>query len=124
MIITDIPASSILASDTLQFNPGALLGIKINPASYTLVLPDVGMLIRQNVNIANTVTIPLNSAVAFPLNIVIMIDNMGIGQTTIVGKTGVVINSAGNKYKLKTQFSVASLIHVAKDTWLLSGDLI
>jgi hypothetical protein len=91
-------------------------------ASYTLVAQDVGRLIEMGVASANTVTVPLNSSVAFPLGAQINILQTGAGQTTIAGATaGVIINGTGTK--LRTQWSSATLIKRGTDTWVLIGDI-
>lgn len=90
-------------------------------ASYTLVAQDVGRLIEMGVASANTLTVPLNSSVAFPVGAQINILQTGAGQTTIAGAGGVTINGTGTK--LRVQWSSATLIKRATDTWVLIGDI-
>ena len=99
------------------------LTINDQTASYTLVLADAGKLVRENVASANNITVPPNSSVAFPIGTQIILNSKGVGQTTIVAGGGVTINSAGGALKLKVQYSTATLVKVATDTWLLSGDI-
>lgn len=102
----------------------SVLAINTHTASYTLVLGDGGSMVRQNVATANNVTVPLNASVAFPVGTQITIENTGAGQVTIVPTGGVTINSAGGALKLRVQFSAATLIKTATDTWSLSGDIV
>jgi hypothetical protein len=90
-------------------------------ASYTLIAQDVGRLIEMGVASANTLTVPLNSSVAFPIGAQINILQTGAGQTTIAGAGGVTINGTGTK--LRVQWSSATLIKRATDTWVLIGDI-
>jgi hypothetical protein len=47
----------------------------------------------------------------------------GAGQTTIAGTAGVTLNSTGGKTKTTGQYSVATLIKVDTDEWVLFGDI-
>lgn len=92
-------------------------------ASYTLILADAGKVVEMNVAAANTLTVPPNSAVAFPVGTVIEVYQMGAGATTIVAGTGVTIRSAGGSLALRTQYATASLRKRSTDAWVLAGDL-
>lgn len=92
-------------------------------ASYQIVLSDAIKLILMNVGTANNLTIPLNSSVAFPIGTQICIGQYGAGQTTIVATLGVTIRSSGGKLKLSGQYSMATIIKIGSDEWILSGDI-
>lgn len=92
-------------------------------ASYTLVLADSGKVVEMNVASANTLTVPPNSSVAFPIGTLIGIDQIGAGQTTITPGSGVTIRSSSSMVKLKGQYSSVSLRKRATDEWVLVGDL-
>ena len=90
--------------------------------AYTLVLTDAfKMVIMDNVS-ANTLTVPPNTAVAFPVNTRIDIGQDGTGQTTIAAGTGVTIRTPETR-KLRKQWSKASLICRAVDVWDIVGDM-
>ena len=72
---------------------------------------------------ANTVTVPPNSSVAFPVGSQLIILQTNTGQTTIAAGSGVTINSSGSKLKLTGQWSAATLIKRATNTWVLVGDI-
>lgn len=91
-------------------------------ASYTLVLADAGDLVEVSNASANNLTVPLNSSVAFPVGTQINILQTGAGQTTVVATGGVTINATPG-LKLRAQWSSATLIKRATDTWVLVGDL-
>lgn len=92
-------------------------------ASYTLVLSDAGKLIEVFNASANTVTIPLNSSVAFPTGTQILVTQVGSGQTSIAGDVGVTLNSKDGNVKLSAQYSAVTLIKRSTDSWFLFGDL-
>jgi len=91
-------------------------------ASYSLVLSDKGKLVEMNVGSANNLTVPLNSSQAFPVGTQINILQTGSGQTTVVATGGVTINGTPG-LKLRAQWSYATLIKRATDTWVLVGDI-
>ena len=91
-------------------------------ASYTLVAADRSKMVEMNVASANTLTVPLNSSVAFPVGTKIDILQVGAGQTTVAGAAGVTVNATPG-LKLRAQWGSATLIKRATDTWVLVGDL-
>lgn len=98
------------------------LVINAQTASYTLVLGDASKLVEISNAAANTLTVPLNSSVSYPVGTQINILQTGAGQTTITATGGVTINSAVG-LKLRTQWSAATLVKRATDTWVAFGDL-
>ena len=91
-------------------------------ASYTLVLSDKDKIVEMGVGSANNLTVPLNSSVAFPVGSQINILQTGSGQTTVVAAGGVTINATPG-LKIRAQWSYATLIKRATDTWVLVGDV-
>jgi hypothetical protein len=98
------------------------LVINTQTVSYTLVLSDASKLVEMNSASANNLTVPLNSAAAFPVGTQISVVQVGAGQTTIVATGGVTINATPG-LKLRAQWSAATLIKRATDTWVAVGDL-
>lgn len=91
--------------------------------SYTLVLGDAYKLIEMEVSTANTLTIPTNTSVAFPLGTQILVSQLGTGQTTITPAVGVTLRSSGGKTKTSAQYSMCTLIKRGTNEWYLSGDI-
>jgi hypothetical protein len=91
-------------------------------ASYTLVLGDKYKIVEVSNASANNLTVPLNATVAYPVGTEINIVQTGAGQTTVVATVGVTINGTPG-LKLRAQWSAATLIKRATDTWVLIGDL-
>ena len=91
-------------------------------ANYVLVLSDRNKIVEMDVVTANTLTVPPDSSVTFPTGTHITIIQTGTGQCTVTQGSGVTINATpGNK--LRAQWSGATLIKRAADTWVLIGDL-
>jgi hypothetical protein len=95
----------------------------IKTASYTLVLSDLGQIIRMNLTTDNNLTIPPNSSVAFPIGSVINIVQIGTGQTTIVAGSGVTLRSEGNKLKVKARYALCGAVKINTDEWVVFGNL-
>ena len=91
-------------------------------ASYTLVLSDRNKIIEMSVATANTLTVPPDSSVLFPTGTHITIIQTGAGQCTITEGGGVTVNATPGK-KMRAQWSGATLIKRAANTWVLIGDL-
>ena len=91
-------------------------------ASYTLVAADRGKLVEMNVASANTLTVPLNSTVPFPIGTQIDLLQVGAGKTTIAGAAGVTVNATPG-LAIRAQWGGATLIKRAENTWVLIGDL-
>jgi hypothetical protein len=95
-----------------------------NSYRYTLVLLDDGKLIEMNTSDGqgNTLEIPLNATVAFPVGTQIVVIQTGAGQTTVTGVLGVTVNATPGP-KLRATWSSATLIKRSTNTWVLVGDL-
>jgi citrate lyase gamma subunit len=90
--------------------------------SYTLVLGDANKLVEVNKATAATVTIPLNSSVAFPVGTQIHILQVGAGQVTIAGTGGVTVDGKPG-LKIIGQWRMATLIKRGTNTWVAVGGL-
>ena len=118
-------ASGVVFTDGTQTKEGVPSRTPIiqKTASYTLsALTERDDLIEMNSSSAMTLTIPLNSAVAFPVGTSLDILQTGTGQVTIAGDTGVTVNATPG-LKLRTQWSSATLFKRAENTWVVYGDL-
>lgn len=91
-------------------------------ASYTLVLADRNKIVEMGVATANTLTVPPDSSVLFPTGTHITVIQTGAGQCTVTQGAGVTVNATPG-LKLRAQWSGATLIKRAANTWVLIGDL-
>lgn len=90
--------------------------------SYTLVLSDAGKMVAMENAAANTLEVPPNSSVAFPVGTRIDITQDGAGQTTVLEGSGVSVTTR-KTLKLIGQNAKATLIKRATNTWDLVGEL-
>lgn len=121
---SSIPQSSVvsLVSDLASKFP---LNVSTNAqiSSYTLTISDAQKIIEMNVGTANTITIPLDSSVNFPVGTSILVVQTGTGQTTIAGASGVTVNSFIG-LKIIGRWAGATLIKRAANTWVAVGGLV
>lgn len=114
--VTNGAGSITLASTTTTCNT--------QTDSYALVIGDAGKLIIMNKASANTLTVPKNSSVAFATGTVVAVAQYGAGVTTIAPVDGdVTLRSAGALLNLYTQYSLAVMVKIGTDEWIVSGDL-
>lgn len=90
--------------------------------TYTLVLTDAGKLITLSNAAAIALTVPLASSVGYAIGTSIDMVQIGAGQVTVAGTGGVTVNATPG-LKFRAQYSAATLLKIAADTWILVGDL-
>jgi len=94
--------------------------------TYTLVITDNGRLVTLSNAAAITLTVPLNATVAYATGAIINVQQIGAGQVTIQGASGVTITSTGTTAttpKTRAQYSAASIIKTGTDSWTVIGDI-
>jgi hypothetical protein len=92
-------------------------------SNYTLVLSDASKIIEMNVGSANTVTVPTNASVAFPIGTEIIVMQYGAGNTTVVAASGVTIRSKDFSTRIGDQYTGATLIKRGTNEWYLIGNI-
>ena len=94
--------------------------------SYTLVLTDLYKLVTMSNGSANTLTVPLNSSVAFPYGAThatqITVANIGAGICTLTAAGGVTFISGDNYVALHQGYG-ATLVKIAENTWWITGGM-
>lgn len=124
------------AVETAKINDDAVTAAKLNDdvyskeltlnaqtGSYTLVLADAGKIVTMNVASANTVTVPPNASVAFPVGTNVTVIQTGAGQTTLTAGSGVTVNAFASDLLLSGQYAAATLVKTATDVWVAFGNL-
>ncbi len=94
--------------------------------TYTLVITDNGRLVTLSNAAAIALTVPLNATVAYATGAIINVQQIGAGQVTIQGASGVTITSTGataTTPKTRAQYSAASIIKTGTDSWTVIGDI-
>jgi len=123
---------AVQLSNAVTFNSTALVqGLLTNynvyntqTSSYTLVLSDASKIIEMNVGSANTVTIPTNASVAFPIGTEITVMQYGAGVTSIAVASGVTIVSKDSAYTIANRYTGLTLIKRATNEWYIIGNIV
>jgi len=92
----------------------------VRTANYTLALSDVAKVVAFDSSSNLTLTVPLNSSVAFPIGAVINVYRAGTGTVTVAGASGVTVRNVG---EITDQFGEVSLRKRGTDEWVLTGDI-
>ena len=135
-ITADLSTGQTLTNKTLTsptINTPSITGgswnIGINTqtgTSYTTVLADNGKLVTLSNAAAIAVTIPPNSSVTYPVGAQINMAQLGAGQVTVSGGSGVTIVSTGATAatpKARAQYSTLTAVQTSTDNWLVMGDI-
>jgi hypothetical protein len=118
-------SSGVAFSDGTQTKQGvpSISTISGKTDSYTLSnLDERDTIVELNKSTAVTLTIPADSSVNYPVGTTLDIIQTGAGQVTVAGAGGVTVNGTPG-LKLRTQWSSATLLKRAANTWLIFGDL-
>lgn len=92
--------------------------------NYTLQLSDALKFVTINSSSAATVTIPANSAVAFPVGTQILVGRKGSGNVSIAPASGVNINGATSSLNLANRWrGVVTLWKYGTNDWWVFGGL-
>jgi hypothetical protein len=132
-----VTTAKIAASVTLTTpNIGAAIGTSLfttnavvdHPATnsrttnYTLAIADDGIIIETNSTSSIAITVPADSTTNFPIGTRITIIRVNTGAASVVGALGVTVNATPG-LNLRAQWSAATLLKRAANTWVLMGDL-
>ena len=134
-----IPANSIstteLASDAVTqakiadraVGSAELKEITLNAqtTSYTPVLTDAQKIVTMSSSSALNFTIPTDASIAFQIGDQINILQLGTGQVTISAVTPATTSVVAQGSKLKTngQYSMATAVKIAANSWVVVGNL-
>jgi len=113
-------------SSTKEFTPNTITTNAQTGTTYTLALTDRDKLVTLSNASPITLTVPLNSSVAFATGAIINVQQIGAGQVTIQGDTGVTLTSTGataTTPKTRAQYSAISLVKTGTDSWTAIGDI-
>lgn len=91
--------------------------------SYTFLLADQGKLVTFDNGSPISVTVPKYGDVAFAIGQRIDLVQMGAGQVTVQGDSGVTINATPG-LNFRAQYSGATLLKIGTNNWILLGDLV
>lgn len=112
-------------TDAIQTRAGVPSISEFTQKTASYELDDLNLrdgIIEINSSSATTLTIPLDSSIDYPVGSSIDVIQTGTGTVTIGGELGVTVNATPGLI-LRTQWSSATLLKRASNTWLVYGDL-
>lgn len=115
----DVTGATVQVSGNISFTNSFNTRI----SNYTLVLGDQCRIIQTDNASANTVTVPTDASVNFPVGTEIAVIQYGTGQTTIVAASGVTIRSRNSYTKIADRYTGATLVKLGVNDWYLIGNL-
>ena len=115
--------ANVSASAAIDLGKLADATIDEQASSYTLALTDKNKFIKMTSGSANTVTVPTNASVAFPVGSQIHIIQYGAGKTQILPVAGTPTIYGTPGQFLRAQYSSATLLKCDTNIWMLMGDL-
>lgn len=96
-------------------------------SSHTIAITDAGKTIEMNLSSSGTVSIPVDSAVNFPVGSQIAFIRTGPGEITFSGQTvgaeSVTILSKNSNKRIAARYTQAIIVKKAANSWYLFGDL-
>ena len=124
----DVSTAQTLTNKTLTAPVVTYSVNAVTSAAYTSVASDAAAIVTMNNASANTFSIPTNASVPYAVGSTITLIQIGAGQTTInaVSSGTTTIASTGATPAapvLRAQYSSATCIKVATDTWYVVGDI-
>lgn len=125
LVVGNLEATGVVFSDGTQTKQGvpSITAISAKTDSYTLSnLNERDTIVEIAKSTAVTLTIPTDATLNFPVGTTLDVIQTGAGQITIAGAGGVTVNGTPG-LKLRTQWSSATLLKRAANTWLVYGDL-
>jgi hypothetical protein len=110
--------------DADSFSPVPQFNLPINTVattSYTLAQSDAYGLI--NAATGMTITVPPFSTAAFPTGSQVLIYRSAISAVAITAGSGVTINAPGGADEVASRYSIATLLKLGTNEWVLGGDI-
>lgn len=118
-------SSGVVFSDGTQSKEGVPSRTPIVQKTASYSLDDLSLrdsLIEVSSTSGTTITVPADSSYNFPVGTTLDILQTNTGQVTIAADAGVTVNATPG-LKLRTQWSSATLLKRAANTWVAFGDL-
>jgi hypothetical protein len=95
----------------------------LRTGNYTLIAGDMGTEQVYNSTAAGTFTVPTDASASITPGRWVPLHQFGTGQLSVVGASGVTVNSRGGALKLAGQFAIAELRKIGVNAWVFYGDI-
>jgi hypothetical protein len=115
-------SEELIDADSFSPVPQFAVGINSIATSYTLQTSDSGKLISASTGL--TITVPPNASVPFPTGSQILLYKSTTATVAITAGSGVTVNAPGGADEIASQHSIATLMKLGTDNWVLGGDIV
>jgi hypothetical protein len=115
-------SEELIDADSFSPVPQFAVGINSIATSYTLQTSDSGKLISASTGL--TITVPPNASALFPTGSQILLYKSTTATVAITAGSGVTINAPGSADEIASQHSIATLMKLGADNWVLGGDIV
>jgi hypothetical protein len=115
-------SEELIDADSFSPVPQFAVGINSIATSYTLALSDSAKLISASTGL--TITVPPNASVPFPTGSQILLYKSTTATVAITAGSGVTVNAPGSADEIASQHSIATLMKLGTDNWVLGGDIV
>jgi hypothetical protein len=116
--VTIADALTVTGTTTTYLNVITDSGTTRTPA-----LTDAGAYILCTHGSGMTITLPQDSAVAFPVGSHIVFERNGAGTLTFAAGTGATVNSKGGTLTCADRYTTIAAVKRAADTWTIFGNI-
>lgn len=121
--VTGTVGNNLAAWETKPWTLGQLAGVvAVTSTSVTLLASHEGCLVTLNNASAQTLTVPQDSTLTWPIGGRVRLMRLGTGQITVVAGSGATVRFANSFDNFRAQYSVCELIKIAANTWVFAGD--
>ena len=120
----DVPSIKKNGADVLTAAelPASNITVTAKTASWTAAVADANTMLTFSSSSALTLTIAPDSTANLALGASLLIARLGAGTVQVLAGSGVTLMVTPGSY-LRAQYSMATAVKIAGNTWLLSGDV-
>lgn len=115
-------SEELIDADSFSPVPQFAVGINSVATNYTLALSDSAKLISASTGL--TITVPPNASAPFPTGSQILLYKSTTATVAITAGSGVTINAPGSADEIASQHSIATLMKLGTNNWVLGGDIV
>ena len=122
----DVPDGNVTITDDLTVSGTTFTYLNVltdSTTTRTPALTDAGAYILTTHGTGITVTLPQNSAVAFPVGTTIYFERNGAGTLTFAAGTGATVTSKDSTLTCGNRYTTVAAVKIGTNAWSLIGNL-
>ena len=122
----DVPDGNVTITDDLTVSGSTFTYLNVitdSTTTRTPALTDASAYILCTHGSGMTVTLPQDSAVAFPTGSQIIFERNGAGTLPVAAGAGATVNSKGGTVTCADRYTTGAAVKIAADTWTIFGNI-